>query len=71
MQEITLTPEEIARNYTSTLDSVNLIAELKAKAELNEEELAILARNVEHVNLMLAKTYWTTEDLAPLQAAVI
>lgn len=71
MQEITLTPEEIARNYTSTLDSVNLIAELKAKAELNEEELASIARNVEHVNLMLAKTYWTTEDLAPLQAAVI
>lgn len=28
-----------------------------------------LARNKEHFVIMLAKDFWTTEDLAPLQAA--
>jgi hypothetical protein len=28
-----------------------------------------LARNKEHLRLMLAKTYWTTEDLTPLETA--
>jgi len=28
-----------------------------------------VARNKEHLQIMLAKDFWTTEDLAPLQAA--
>jgi len=30
-----------------------------------------LSRNKEHLVIMLAKDYWTTEDLAPLQAASV
>jgi hypothetical protein len=28
-----------------------------------------LQRNRDHLKIMLAKDFWTTEDLAPLQAA--
>jgi len=30
---------------------------------------ACLSRNKEHLQIMLAKDYWTTEDLTPLQQA--
>ena len=30
-----------------------------------------LARNKEHLKIMLAKDYWTTENLTPLQAASV
>jgi hypothetical protein len=30
-----------------------------------------LSRNKEHLRIMLAKDYWTTEVLAPLQAAFV
>lgn len=28
-----------------------------------------VARNKEHLNIMLAKDFWTTEDLGPLRQA--
>jgi hypothetical protein len=70
MDELVLTAEEIARHYTSAMDSVNLIAGLKAKPELTEKETDCLARNVEHLTIMLAKDFWTTEDLTPFQNSV-
>ena len=33
-----ITPEQIAKNYASALDSVNLVNELKAKETLTEDE---------------------------------
>jgi hypothetical protein len=67
MEEMVLTAEEIAKQYSSAMDSVNLVAELKAKATLTVEEADCLARNVEHLGIMLAKTFWTTENLTPFQ----
>jgi hypothetical protein len=66
----TLTTEQIAQNYTASLDSVTLITELMALKARDADQTATVARNVEHLELMVAKTYWTTEDLAPLNAAV-
>ena len=66
----TLTPEEIAQNYSAALDSVNLINELVALASLDDDQTATVARNVEHLELMVAKDYWTSEDLDPLNAAI-
>jgi hypothetical protein len=66
---IKTTPEQIAKNYSAAMDSVNLINALKAKPVLNAEETDRLARNQEHLVLMLAKDYWTTEDLTPIQDA--
>ncbi len=67
MEKIEITIEQIAINYVSALDSVNLINELKAKETLTEEDEKTIQRNLEHLEIMLAKDYWTTEDLTPLK----
>jgi len=66
---IETTPEQIAKHYSAAMDSVNLINALKAKPVLNAEETGTLARNQEHLVGMLAKDYWTAENLTPLQSA--
>jgi hypothetical protein len=70
MSEIT-TPsaEEIARHYSACMDSVNLINAGQPEGMEDAEWADCVARNKEHLAIMLAKDFWTTEDLAPLQAA--
>jgi dihydrodipicolinate synthase/N-acetylneuraminate lyase len=63
------TAEQIAKHYSAALDSVNLINGGKPELTSDEEWADTIARNKEHLNIMLAKDFWTTEDLAPLQAA--
>jgi hypothetical protein len=65
-----ITPEQIAKNYTSALDSVDLIKKLKVKTNLTEEDVKTIERNVEHLKIMLAKDYWTNEDLTPFKEAI-
>ena len=65
----TLTPEQIAKNYSAAMDSVNLINAGQPEDMTAEDWADCLSRNKEHLVIMLAKDYWTTEDLAPLQAA--
>jgi len=64
-----ITAEEIARHYSAAMDSVNLINAGKPEDMADDEWTDCLARNKEHLKIMLAKDFWTTEDLAPLQAA--
>ena len=67
----TLTAEEIQAHYNAALDSVTLINELVALDSLDDEQTATVARNVEHLQIMVAKDYWTdAQDLAPLNAAI-
>lgn len=66
----TLTAEQIAQNYSAALDSVTLINELMALSSRDADQTATVARNVEHLELMVKKDYWTSEDLAPLNAAI-
>ena len=67
---IDLTPEEqIAKHYAACMDSVNLINAGKPEQMDDTEWADTVARNKEHLKIMLAKDFWTTEDLAPLQAA--
>jgi hypothetical protein len=63
------TAEEIARHYAAAMDSVNLINGDKPVDMTDEDWADTIARNKEHLNIMLAKDYWTTEDLTPLQDA--
>lgn len=65
-----LTTEQIAKNYSAALDSVNLINDLMTVSDQNDEQKNTVARNVEHLELMVAKDYWTTEDLTPLNDAI-
>jgi hypothetical protein len=63
------TAEQIAKHYSAAMDSVNLINGEKPEGVEDAEWADTIARNKEHLNIMLAKDFWTTEDLAPLQAA--
>ena len=65
----TPTAEEIARHYSAATDSVNLINAGQPEGMTAEDWADCLARNKEHLKIMLAKDFWTSEDLAPLQAA--
>ena len=65
----TLTPAQIAKHYSAAMDSVNLINVGKPTDMTAEDWADCLSRNKEHLVIMLAKDFWTTEDLAPLQAA--
>ena len=63
------TAEEIAKHYSAALDSVALINAGKPEDMTDEDWADTLKRNKDHLLIMLAKDFWTTEDLAPLQAA--
>jgi hypothetical protein len=64
-----ITPEEIAKHYSAALDSVALIQAGQPEGMSNEDWADTLKRNQDHLVIMLAKDYWTDEDLTPLQAA--
>jgi len=63
------TPEQIAQHYSAAMDSVNLINGGKPDNMTDVDWADCLSRNKEHLKIMLAKDYWTNENLAPLQAA--
>ena len=65
----TPTAEEIARHYSAAMDSVNLINAGKPESMTSEDWTATVARNKEHLLIMLAKDFWTTENLTPLEEA--
>jgi hypothetical protein len=60
------TAEEIARHYSAAMDSVNLINAGKPEQMSDIEWTDCLNRNKEHLKIMLAKSWWTSEDLTPL-----
>ena len=69
VQEVTA--EEIARHYSAAMDSVNLINGDKPENTTDEDWADTIARNKEHLKIMLAKDFWTNENLAPLEAASV
>lgn len=66
-----LSTEEIARHYAAALDSVALINGGKPEGMEDAEWTDTVARNKEHLRIMLAKDFWTTEDLTQLQEASV
>lgn len=65
-----LTPEEIAQHYSAALDSVTMINSDKPEYTTEEEWADTLERNAAHLEIMVAKDFWTTEDLTPFTAAI-
>jgi hypothetical protein len=63
------TAEQIAKHYAAAMDSVNLIKGDKPEGIEDAEWADTIARNKEHLKIMLAKDFWTTENLKPLQDA--
>jgi len=68
------TAEEIAQSYTAMGHSVELINGIidgsKMADESEEDKKDCVRRNVEHIQIMLKKDYWTNEDLQPANDAV-
>jgi len=66
------TTEQIAKHYSAAMDSVNLINEIKAGTSLlvGQDATDTLERNASHLEIMVAKDFWTTEDLQPLHDAI-
>ena len=64
-----ITTEQIAQHYSAAMDSVNLINAGQPEGTTDEDWADCLSRNKEHLAIMVAKDFWTTEDLTPLQGA--
>ena len=65
-----LTPEQIAQHYSAAMDSVNLINAGKPEGMDDADWADCVSRNKEHLKIMLAKDFWTTEDLTPFNDAI-
>ena len=61
---------EIARHYAAMSESVDLINEIIATGDKDEESLDAISRNVKHLEIMVTQTYWTTEDMSDVNAAI-
>ena len=64
------TAEQIARHYSAAMDSVNLINSEKPEFTSDADWADTLERNAAHLEIMVAKDYWTTENLTPFTAAI-
>jgi len=62
--------EEIAQNYTAMGHSVDLLNAGKPEDMEADEWTATKARNVEHLELMVAKDYWTDESMTAVNKAI-
>ena len=69
-----ITAEQIAQNYTAMGHSVQLITDVIAGDAMAdddaEERQGCVDRNVEHLQLMVAKDYWTSENMTAVNAAI-
>ena len=68
-----ITSEEIAQNYTAMGHSVDLINDIVAGNQDDvdaDERQSIVDRNVEHLELMVAKDYWTNESMTAVNSAI-
>ncbi len=68
MNELTQ-EQQIAKHYAACMDSVALINGGKPEGVTDAEWADTVARNKAHLQIMIAKDFWTTEDLEPLRLA--
>jgi len=66
-----LTPEQIQKHYDAAMDSVNLLNAGKPEDMSDDDWTGCVSRNVEHLEIMVAKDFWTdAQDITVLQAAI-
>lgn len=70
MENIEITAEQIAKHYSAAMDSVNLINAGQPEGMTAEDWADTVARNVAHLEIMVAKDFMQGQDLAPLNAAI-
>ena len=74
MSEEVKTAEDIAQDFTAMGHSVELINSIidgsKMANESAEDRQGAVDRNVEHLELMVAKDFWTDEDMTAVNSAI-
>ena len=74
MSEDVKTAEDIAQDFTAMGHSVELINGIIDGSKMADEEAAdrqsAVDRNVEHLELMVAKDFWTDEDMTAVNSAI-
>ena len=74
MSEDLKTAEDIAQDFTAMGHSVELINGIidgsKMVDDEAEDKQSTVDRNVEHLELMVAKDYWTDEDMTDVESAI-
>ena len=74
MEENVKTTEEIAQDYKAMGDSVDLINGIidgsMMADESEEDKKDTVKRNVEHLEIMVAKDYWTNENMTAINKAI-
>jgi hypothetical protein len=69
-----ITAEEIAQHYSAMGDSVDLINGIidgsKMADDTQEDKNDCVDRNVRHLEIMVAKDFWTDEDMTASNAAI-
>jgi hypothetical protein len=66
----TPTAEEIAQHYTAMGHSVDLLNAGQPEDMDDAEWEDCVQRNVDHLKIMVAKDFWTTEDMTAANAAI-
>jgi len=66
----TPTAEEIAQHYLAMGHSVELLNAGQPEGMNDADWADTVSRNVEHLQLMVAKDFWTTEDMTAVNAAI-
>jgi len=68
------TAEEISQDFTAMGNSVELINGIIDGSKMSDEEAAekqsCVDRNVEHLEIMKAKDYWTNENMTAVDSAI-
>ena len=69
------TAEQLAKDYSAMGDSVAVITDVIAGDSMAEEDAAdrqdYVDRNVQHLELMVAKDDWGDEDFTACNAAIV
>tara|TARA_Y100000389_G_scaffold38165_1_gene32502 strand:+ start:2456 stop:2701 length:246 start_codon:yes stop_codon:yes gene_type:complete len=69
-----LTAEQIAQNYSAMGDSVALINDVIEGDAMADDGATdrqdCVDRNTQHLELMVAKDYWTSESMTAVNAAI-
>ena len=75
MPKIEMSAEDVTRQFNATMDSVTLIEQLTNPENkdhgLSGQDLKdTIARNAEHLKIMVAKEYFSAEEKAQIQAGI-
>ena len=69
------TAEQLAQDYSAMGDSVTLITDVIAGDSMAEDDAEdrqdCVDRNVQHLELMVAKDDWGSEDMTACDAAIV